>query len=1443
MSSTHKSVQRALLRAEYLLWLCLAMVFVPLVFMVYQRHSSAEQSPTGQNIRAFRAPAKPTPPGQQVSELRFTVNDLMEGVDLWINEVYMGKTPVVIDVPSFYEKVSPVTQAPEGSGERLSQSSTRCMGFFLHRDPNRGHPSRATTVYPYYARVAFNGVAGYGSGGMNSSSGSTHNGYRVEHRGFSFQVTFPAFKERTELLLAQARLRNYQVDTAWIEGWESQGSTAWKRLYRLAFREWFELGVNNQLAHVDPFATEPGLVSILDQWATLRFGLDQVHDADSAWQAFLHMQAQAASSGYSSLGMCAYALRRLIPQLDVARFVQWACQVIQEQDTFRYYSGYLAWKPALRSLNLWQRDTRVNDHFALDAVWRMDQFLDAQDNSRPNLIETEFCTQLWVRYCVSNQDSLTFAARLGGAGFDRALTRARHRAQKGDRRFERLGSSSDLSGADAWLLLLAQLDSAAGERFRQAHLHDILSLIQKMVTTMSRDQIFRLGGLDFLVLDANQGQDSVGARLWPQVKNTLQTLEHQYRDSLLHKQWKYLLLVEPALPAGTFVQCWQENSAACRNLDDLLDLLKIVAVGRRQQILEALIAHTRTRLSQVPAEAKDETTQLLQKMQRNLALISETHYAQYIANSLDSDRSHQRDYLKWFVRGQRQYCPLSVTLLHSPNRELRRLAVELIASYPIGEHVDQLKALLQDEDDGIRQNAQETLDRLQAKRLLSWQTLSQTGPPVRTTRSRPVFVKARIYRPDRDHSDVFEALTLQANLIQEKSLDGAGQTVWTAQEVQIEPQQMKRTRENRVVVVLPADQNDADVQAWMGHALYTSYATMGSRAVLRKETPRAYQWLSKATSLRILDAKQDPIAEAEVSLVLTEGSRQLGLRVPVGKSDSLGKVDLPGLSGFPLRAHALYILHRDYGAAQIGLFRLGQDTTLSTTLLPSDSATPSKAVRGRVLDLHGRPVKHARVIPLPAGRRVARRPSPSPDLVVYTDDMGRFALGLPDDSDERALTRKQLVRVEAPALTGLLPYIAECRLGEPSDIIIGQGHSVHQFVFADANGLITDPNVLQQIQVTHRGGPYNVFTRTADQWRDPIPTPPGQYDASHKSRCFKSVQISATSPESVTFAALAFPRYTGCIVHGITSEPLPGAFVSFSRPSNDLQYSDFNDTDWTVLHQWSLSERQSANAEALLKEYQTLDGFTRASATGRFSLETHPRLRSAPHPPTYLSVFEKDYMPFSVQLQRRTASAENVIDVGDVKLYPAARARLGIANAGAHTRILPIPFIDAGDSPSWAEVFTRDADFSYRRWHHLDMPRWIHLPAGVRFQLYLEPGGRGSWSAQLLEQSIYLKQGQDLDLGTVTLEPVIDVPIRVVSAEGKALQGVEVVRFQETDTERIYVGRTDREGKTTAFVHAQAQGRFEARYQGKTVSQPFVFTGRHDAGDEFVMILDVEENQ
>jgi len=134
------------------------------------------------------------------------------------------------------------------------------------------------------------------------------------------------------------------------------------------------------------------------------------------------------------------------------------------------------------------------------------------------------------------------------------------------------------------------------------------------------------------------------------------------------------------------------------------------------------------------------------------------------------------------------------------------------------------------------------------------------------------------------------------------------------------------------------------------------------------------------------------------------------------------------------------------------------------------------------------------------------------------------------------------------------------------------------------------------------------------------------------------------------------------------------------------------------------------------------------------------------------------------------------------------------------------------------------------------------VPAQVKFQLKLRPAGR-TWSPLLIEEPIYLEPGQELDLGTVKLTRAIQVTIKVLDSDGKAVEGISLTRSQETDGVRFHIGYTDHEGRVTTHVYPNTRGQFEAHLQGKTLSRPFVFADQQAAGKEFVIILESEERR
>ena len=1290
--------------------------------------------------------------GKHIDEYHFTVDDGMTGVDLWINDVYIGQTPVVIDVREFRDKVQPVSQPPQNATEGLSENKVRYMGFNLNK--NDASLRRGGFVesqdYAYYARVSFNGFEGYGSIGQNSSSSSSNGQISIKSTGFDIQVDFPVLQKRAELLLDQARLNNYIVDEDWIEGLESLGDLAWKALYYTAYRQWFLDGTNlyNKFSHIEPMVTEPGLITILDQWASLRFGLDQIDDPESAWQAFLRVKEEATLSGYTIADITGHALRMLIPRLDTTQFTRWACQQIQELDQgSSAYQLLLGWKPALQGINLWQNRWRSSDAFVVDAIWFMDQYLDQQNDRVFNSIEEDVCEQILVQHFPTYPQALLFAARLGGEGVDRVFERAWRRSQKGDPRFIQTQSFWGTSISEVWLFLLAHLDNEAGRMFRQSHADDMLSLVQSMLTENPQNpqgNLFCMGELDFFTLDTDRGSDCVGARLWPRLNSIFKSLKDDYGNTLLQKQWKCLLLVEPSLPLETYVECWQENVEDSDRLEELLGWLEAVEVKRRQNILELLIADTRDRLAQFSENDKNEMERLLQKMRRALALTSEERYEVYIANSLQRADSDQRSHLKQEIREDWQWHPYPAILAGSTDREIRLLAVDLIASYPVGDTIRYVEELQHDSDDIVCQAAQEVLDELQSKRAQSWQVLNNSNVPVKTQRSRQVSLQARIYDLSLESSDRFKPVTLSGRFV-ERRLSSTGQEDWSGVDLQLDRIKRNGRQDRRMIVLDPNDQNDVAVQAWLGHCLYTWLPGFNPQGVFDRGNKPRPQALSEPTEVTILDAYQSPIPAAKIHLVLRDGNREFRLRVPVGTTDAKGMIVLPALSSWSSQAEAIYVSHPDYGQTQIRIGKQRLTDVLRTSLVRLDGESSQDILRGRVLDDSGRPMGQARVSVVSQDRLRSGRPLNPQPSVVFTDNQGIFTLVPDQEAEQEDHEVEYLVRVDAPESLGL-PYWTTYRHEEDIEIVMGQGWTQHRFQFEDANGLITDPNVLKQIHVSYGGAQPRRFYQCGDYWLHPVSTPLGSYRASHKNLCFQSVELDANSPETVTFASLPMPSFTGRVVHGITGEPLKGVFVSYDQPFNDNLYSDINDAQWEILHQWGQSPQQTQQAEAFLRTIQDVHGLTRTSAAGRFCLQTNAKTKDD----DTLSFFDQDYMAFYRSKSDMDERAANEYDTGDIKLFPAARVKLGLNNP-VSIEICPFPVV-AEDAPQWAQAFQRYASFSYHRWHRIREPRSIFVPAGVTFQLKLYAGKR--WIPLLIDTPVYLEQGQEMDLGRVTLERV-----------------------------------------------------------------------------------------
>ncbi len=213
------------------------------------------------------------------------------GAELWVNGVFVGRTPVVTTLDEFRKKVPRRPEPPEeysdpenevrvaghyaiGGGwsgtryERLIKITIPEQPQGPYRDgrstggrTNRGEDEHGPRTY--YARIKLGD-----EWGMGRQSGSGGGGGRYSYRAHTvIQAHFPRRDKRLEALLDHARLADYEVGADWFEAIETYGQDGPIALRTAPDRE-------------------PGMAGVLDAWARWRYGLDEVTDPDAAWRAF-----------------------------------------------------------------------------------------------------------------------------------------------------------------------------------------------------------------------------------------------------------------------------------------------------------------------------------------------------------------------------------------------------------------------------------------------------------------------------------------------------------------------------------------------------------------------------------------------------------------------------------------------------------------------------------------------------------------------------------------------------------------------------------------------------------------------------------------------------------------------------------------------------------------------------------------------------------------------------------------------------------------------------------------------------------------------------------------------------------------------------------------------------------------------------------------------------
>lgn len=609
-------------------------------------------------------------------------------------------------------------------------------------------------------------------------------------------------------------------------------------------------------------------------------------------------------------------------------------------------------------------------------------------------------------------------------------------------------------------------------------------------------------------------------------------------------------------------------------------------------------------------------------------------------------------------------------------------------------------------------------------------------------------------------------------------------------------------------------------------------------------------------------------------------------------------------------SYYIILRHPDYGAHRLTVPSSSQEHVFHIQVVLEGTEAYERSIRGFVLNDANTPLSgvsiRAKAIYPPGGQTVYAAG------FVRTDEFGWFHLYPLVYPNYKTKIGKLippnsccLVRIEAPKELLLAPAMV-CISNDGEQVIqMKDPGYFHTIAFEDGDGRITNRDRLirfhlqinrsgiREIEFEYgefkNGRLFSLGTYTIDNWaRD----------------CeFEPIEVTAESPEQLVFKS-NYKRgdivtYSGKVVHGITREPMEGAFVvaiDGVLATHDEYFSRFTWEEWDRLH--SLPWEFSANRKTLDKLVKTsfkngawvfpsVEGFPEVEAALRpvhkmFMVKKGVRTDGEgifamafrkDEKFSELLFFEEDYLCVTERRLYQESDSKGNFRIRAVPLFPAAKVIVEPHIVNGNTRIIPQWIFDANDCPEWVERryerawkeddalldesfdigfekepnrvrtitelgYGRSGAFTYCRDLARNKPRTIPVPAGVNLKVQVRPlqDMKNKWVPFTYPQTIKLEQGETLDLGRCEIRRSIHVFVKVVDSAGNPLEGIPVDNPIE---EWKGAQSTNSYGMTRFNVYPHSKGEFSVRCRKHNVREaiPYKIGGEEDAGREFTMVI------
>jgi hypothetical protein len=641
----------------------------------------------------------------------------IEGAELWVNGVYLGKTPYITTLDEFLAQVPYWPEEPEDfktNTVAIPKYSPGGISTSIHRRwitlrvPEVSYSDEWATPSvhdwkTYYARVRYAGQralhAGGGGGGGTGGSGW----YSANS---DLDVFFPERQNRLDALLNKARLANYRVGPEWFAALETYNEDAWLALDKAAQKE-------------------PQMAKVLDDWAAWRYQLDKAVDVESAWEIFQRICVEAETERqYVTASVAGRAVELLTPKLTRDRLVEKAVEIIRDTGPIAYFQVNIddrlqfgaSERPGGVSLGQGRygyassggrfgaRRFPIGGFPVAHAIWELNKELRAENAPLPNIIQQRIVPEIIRHQYKSGLDTpLLIAAQFGGPDIDTFLLRQNWAAPPDPPWTDCFWIFGN--HINKWLYVLAYLNDEAGRKFRQEHADLIMALADKLCEHSVGD--FELRQFDFIFADPG-----LAIRYWPRFARLCRQRQSSLSSSKLENQWRYLLKMGDVASPEMFVEAWKETDVEYVDFYSARHLLERLDRKMYQKTAQAIIEE----MQKNPDYFKNVSDNARKETIRELQVSVRKDDPQWLFETLQqgpqSDRERLWKYVPLWLEHTEPDSPLVEMLAKADDPKLRVLVMGALRSYPTPAHQVLLEQLLKDPEATVREAAEKTAEEL-----------------------------------------------------------------------------------------------------------------------------------------------------------------------------------------------------------------------------------------------------------------------------------------------------------------------------------------------------------------------------------------------------------------------------------------------------------------------------------------------------------------------------------------------------------------------------------------------------------------------------------------------------------------------------------------------------------------------------------------------------------